>query len=351
MRKLYLENREWADKALFVLGFFVFAYVFLAHILRFVSPFVAGFFLSVVISPLVGFVQRRLKIARGISTIFLIIGVILLVAVIAVSVFNQILIEAQQLSLTLPQTLENLRNMLFEVEDLFDRYIYALPVEFVPDFNGMINGLIAFLAAAVGDFAASASVNVIMSLPVIVMNVLLCFISAFFFAKDKKIIAGAVMSNLPEGIKPWLGNMRKGLFSSVWGYVRAQLIIMVVVGTIGVLGLAMLRYPYAVLMGLLLALFDILPVVGRSVIFWPWAIVNFVAGNHFFAVGIIVVNIVCFIARQIIEPKVLGKSIGLHPLLVLIGIYLGFRVFGLIGLFIGPFLFVIAKLCIESSKD
>ena len=351
MLKLYKENKKYIDKLLFLVGFFVFAYVFLEYVLGFISPFVAGFILSAAISPLVGFIQRKLKIARGISTIFLIIIVILLVAIGITAVFNRVIIEARHLSETLPISLDEVRNFMYEVEDHFDRYMTFIPEEFAIDFNELVNQLMALLTSALGDFAREASVGVVTGIPIIIMNVFLCFISAFFFTKDRKLIADTIMKGLPEWIKTRLRTIQKGLLSAVGGYIRAQLIIMSVVGSISILGLTILRYPYAVIMGLILSLLDGMPLIGVSLVFWPWAILSLISGNYAFALGLIIINIACFVSRQILEPKVLGQQIGLHPLLVLIGIYAGLRVFGIIGLFLGPALLVLAKLILKTSAS
>lgn len=349
MHKIYQDNKRYIDKLLVAAGFFVFAYIFLGYILRFISPFVVGFLISVIISPVVGFVQRKLKIARGVSTILLIIIVILLIAVAATSIINRIIIEGRQLTETLPIQLEELRDFLFEVEGQFDRYMTILPEEFAIDFNELFNQLLAMATAALGEFARTASVGLVTGIPLILMNIFLVIISAFFFAKDKKLIADSIMKNLPEWIKTRLRTVQKGLLSAVGGYIRAQLIIMSVVASISILGLTILRYPYAVIMGLVLALFDSLPMIGVSLVLWPWALVSLISGNYTYAVGLLVINAACFMARQLLEPKVLGQQIGIHPLLVLIGVYIGLRVFGLIGLFLGPALLVIAKLILQTS--
>jgi sporulation integral membrane protein YtvI len=194
------------------------------------------------------------------------------------------------------------------------------------------------------------SVGFLTKIPLILMSVFLCLISAFFFTKDKKLIGDTIMKSLPEQLKTRLRAIQKGLLAAIGGYVRAQLTIMSVVASISILGLTILKYPYAVIMALVIALFDSMPMIGTGLVFWPWAIMNLLSGNYAFAIGLIIINAACFLARQLLEPKVLGQQIGLHPLLVLMGIYVGLKVFGIFGLFIGPVLLVIAKLVVKTNS-
>ena len=165
------------------------------------------------------------------------------------------------------------------------------------------------------------------------------------------MIREALMRNMPEWLKTRLSTIQTGFLKALGGYVRAQLIIMSVVASISILGLTILNYPYQVLMGLIVALCDTMPMIGTGLIFWPWIIMSLISGDFGFAVGLLIINVVCFISRQLLEPKVLGQQIGLHPLIVLLGVYVGFKVFGIIGLFLGPVFMVVAKLIVKSTEN
>ena len=159
------------------------------------------------------------------------------------------------------------------------------------------------------------------------------------------------MNSLPEWLKTSVRTIQKGFLAAIGGYARAQLTIMSVIAAISILGLTIMRHPYAVMMGLIVCLFDALPMIGTGLIFWPWAVASLISGNYAMAVGLFIINAICFLSRQLLEPKVLGQQIGLHPLLVLMGIYIGLKVFGVFGLFLGPVLLVIAKLIIKTNSE
>jgi sporulation integral membrane protein YtvI len=141
----------------------------------------------------------------------------------------------------------------------------------------------------------------------------------------------------------------KGLTRAMSGYFRAQGILMVMVGAISVIGLMFLRSPYALLLGLLFAALDFLPILGPALILLPWALVSMLMGNMRQAIGLLVIWGIITIARQVLQPKILGTQMGAHPLASLMSIYIGFRIFGIFGLILGPALLMICIAIFETN--
>ena len=109
-----------------------------------------------------------------------------------------------------------------------------------------------------------------------------------------------------------------------------------------IIGLLLLRVPYAVTIGLLIGLVDLLPYLGTGAVFVPWILYAVVDGSYAFAFGLAVLFGIIVIARQLAEPKIYSSSIGLNPLATLIAIFVGLKLFGIVGLIVGPALLVIA---------
>ena len=102
------------------------------------------------------------------------------------------------------------------------------------------------------------------------------------------------------------------------------------------MGFVILGLDYSFVLALIIAAIDFLPVLGTAAVLVPWGIVLLMMQNSFLGVGILVLFIVTTIVRQVIEPKILGKSLGVHPILTLLALYLGFKLFGLLGMFLLP---------------
>jgi len=115
-------------------------------------------------------------------------------------------------------------------------------------------------------------------------------------------------------------------------------------------GLSILRADGAIYIAALTAIIDIMPVLGTGAVVIPWSIFEFIKGNLTFAIGLAILYIVIMIVRNILEPKLVGKQIGLHPLIMLICMYVGVKVFGFIGLFVLPIIAAIMKYLYDNGK-
>ncbi len=119
-------------------------------------------------------------------------------------------------------------------------------------------------------------------------------------------------------------------------YMRAQLLIMVFVAVCCVTGLVIIRNQYALLLGILIAILDALPLIGSGMVLVPWSIIMLINGNLFAAAVLITVYLLCQIIREVTEPKLIGDKIGIKPLYTLISMYIGLRLFGIAGFILGP---------------
>ncbi len=146
-----------------------------------------------------------------------------------------------------------------------------------------------------------------------------------------------------SGIAPALLPVVDRLRESAVAYLRTQGIIMLITATLCTIGLVIIRNPYALLFGLVIALLDALPILGSGMILLPWSIVLFFRNDYLSGAVILTVFLLCVILREFLEPKLLGKGIGIRPLYTLVAMYLGIRIFGVAGFILGPIGLVIIK--------
>jgi sporulation integral membrane protein YtvI len=138
---------------------------------------------------------------------------------------------------------------------------------------------------------------------------------------------------------------------TIIGFVRAQLTLIGMTFIIVLIGLLILKVKYAFLIAFIIGFVDLIPYLGTGFVFFPWIIVSFLIGAKNLAIGLIILYVLVVIQRNIIEPKVLSSNIGLDPLSTLIAIYLGFAIFGVLGLIIGPVMLIIFKMFYGIYKD
>ena len=338
----YKKNKPTMDKALFIGVAIVFLYVFFQVIYTYVAPFVWGFILSVALAPAVDFIIRNTKIPRGVATVFSILLFVFVIGIIFNEVIAKALEEGRGFFQYLPMHIESTGNALSNLGDKFDVIYDIVPLE-----NQMVSDILASalssLTSLVGPVLSSVSTNFVTKIPNFLLSFILMLISSFFFTKDKDIINKSLKKLVPKSSKAYLGALRSGIIAGVIGYIKAQCILMGIVATICISGLVILKEPYALFLGVLIAIVDALPVFGSGFFYWPWIAFNMLTGNYAMAIGLAIVYISILLTRQLLEPKILGGQIGIHPLITLISIYVGLRVFGFFGIFIGPCIAIVIK--------
>lgn len=173
-------------------------------------------------------------------------------------------------------------------------------------------------------------------LPRAVLFILATVIATAYFSWDLELICEALKRILPKKISPWLSRLKRGATFVALKYLRSSALLMLITFAVMLVGLSLLRIPYALLLALVLSIVDVLPVLGVGTVLIPWSIYELCLGTTSVGVGLLALYIANTVIRQFAEPKILGKNLGIHPTLTLIFVYVGYSLFGFLGLLIGP---------------
>lgn len=312
-----------------------------------VMPFLLGFAVAALINPVVRFLSRRYDLKRRPAGIMLLllfyatIGMLITIGVVRLTVFFG------EVSGELPDLyrdrLEPALNKLFGYINSFADRLYAIFGGESQVLSERLGGIFTSIKSSLGDTISDISVKALTRLssaaaaiPGIIIELLFAVISSFFFTVDYENILSLAKRLLPKRTVDLLCRLRGRVFKVAGKYLRSYaLILLITFGELS-LGLVLLGVDNAVLIAFCIALFDILPVAGTGGIMIPWAIFSLIGGDWGFAVGLVVIWAVITIVRNIIEPKIVGRQVGLHPLLALIAMFVGTKLFGIVGLFLLP---------------
>jgi sporulation integral membrane protein YtvI len=188
-------------------------------------------------------------------------------------------------------------------------------------------------------------------LPELFTGLIFVSLATFFLTKDKPKISQKIKSKLTNIQLENLQKINLEAKKTIIGFVRAQLTLIGMTFIIVLIGLLILKVKYAFLIAFIIGFVDLIPYLGTGFVFFPWIIVSFLIGAKNLAIGLVILYVLVVIQRNIIEPKVLSSNIGLDPLSTLIAIYLGFAIFGVLGLIIGPVMLIIFKMFYGIYKD
>lgn len=307
------------------------------RILVFFMPFVVGWIISMIANPLVRLLERRLKIVRKHSSIIIIISVLAAVILIGYFAGARLVSEAVNLVNSIPQIYESFREDFQEIGENLQGFYDKLS----PDMQNSISEVTSNFASyasgvvqAIGEPTFQAAGNFAKNVPGTLIGIIMCILSAYFFTADRDSILEMLQRNIPAGIWNRCSGVINDLKHVVGGYFKAQFKIMGVVYVILVIGLLILEVEYALLVGLLIAFLDMLPFFGTGTVLGPWAIIKILSGDYTMAVGLIILYLVTQLVRQLIQPKIVGDTIGMNPLATLFFMYIGYKFSSIIGMIV-----------------
>ncbi len=323
---------------LLVAVFTVFVFFYIGpKVVVFFMPFVIGYFISWIANPLVRFLEKRMRIVRKHSSMIIIIGVLAAVILLLYASVAKLTAEGINLINHLPEIYENLA-MEFQVigenlQGIFQKLpsgIQANISNVTSDFTEYIGNFVQ--AVSVPTFTAAG--NFAKNVPGTLIAIIMCILSAYFFTAERDKMMVVLAEHMPSGIRKGVQRVIGDLKHVIGGYFKAQLKIMVVVYVILVVGLLIMKVDYVLLVAFLIAFLDMLPFFGTGTVLGPWAIVKILSGDYRMAIGLIVLYGVTQLVRQVIQPKIVGDTIGMNPLATLFFMFVGYKFSGVIGMIV-----------------
>ena len=330
---------------IFIIPLFVLIYLF-PIIFKLTIPFFIAFLLYSLAKPLNHFLNR-LHLPPFLSSI---LSLVLVASVFGAGVwvlFSSVIKELQGLSYKLSDIYMSASQTL----RMFSQRISSFGVNFLssqtkstsfslsPEFT---KSIISQLSEIIASFTATL-LGYAKNIFGIFFVVFTAFLTAFFMLKDKKKISVYLHSLMGNSLYNSFQKTKKSFLGVVLGYLKAELLMGIIIFTVLLSGLSLLRVEYALLLSVLTALIDAVPLLGAGIVLIPWAIISILLKNATLGWGLISLYGVCLLTRQICEPKIIGKNLGIHPLASIIAIYIGMQLFGILGIIIGPVCAVLVK--------
>lgn len=345
---------RWAAIAICAAAGAVLLWLAAKVVFSFLLPFLLAWLLSLGITPLSERVAKRFRLPQKLCAVILLtLALLLLVFLVGASV-NRLLRELQSLLTRLLENGNFPENAVSGSFDYFEQLTsgigflskieagerYAM---FRERFNDIVTELIGNTLSALSAEVPRLAGRLISALPSVLLFTVVTVIAGFYFCMDRRRIESACLNLLPSRVRAHIPAWRERVRHFSWRYIRAYLLLLLLTFAQLFLGLTILRVEYAFLLAAIIAVVDILPVLGVGTVLVPWAVVELIQKDYRMGVGLLILYFVVTVLRQIIEPKLVGQSLGLHPLLALAAGYAGWKCFGVIGMALGPVLALLVK--------
>ncbi len=309
----------------------------LPRVILFFMPFVIGWLIALIANPLVQFFEKKLKIRRKAGTVFVVVAVISLVVLAGYLLGSKIVQETVGLVNELPHIWNSLEEDFRTIGKNLDILYSRFPKEVRESIVGIgeqMEGFVGDIVSRVGSPTIEAVGNFAKNLPTIIIGIIMCLLSAYFFVAEREYLNVHVKSHMPEAITYRWNMMARSFRRAVGGYFKAQFKIEVWMYLLLVLGLWILKVDYAFLIAIGIAFLDFLPVFGTGTVLMPWAVIKILSADYKMAVGLLIIWCGGQLARQIIQPKIVGDSIGVPPIPTLFLLFIGYKAAGVFGMII-----------------
>lgn len=320
--------------ALFILAAIIFL---LPRVLMFFMPFVVGWIIALIAGPMVRFFEEKIKLKRKIGSAFVIIAVIALVVMLIYFVASQLIQQLIGLIGALPgmwKSMEaDLNGIARRIGEFFDKLPLEIPTN-VSEAAEKIGGYLGDFFSRISTPTIEAAGNFAKFLPGFFIGLIMTLLSAYFFVAERMQINEWFRKSMPAAVQMRYQMVRDSLLHSVGGYLKAQLKIEVWMYLLLLIGLGILRVDYYALIAFVIAFLDFIPFLGTGTVLIPWAIIKILTGDYGMTIGLLVIWGVGQLARQLIQPKIVGDSIGVPPLPTLFLLYIGYKVGGVVGMII-----------------
>lgn len=305
------------------------------RLLGFFWPFVASWILAMLATPLCNFLEKHIRLKKQWASAFIIIFVLLILAGIGYLLITKLGRETISFLSDAPVYYSYFQNTIEMLSARLNDVLAPISGDFGNQIETAFNDLLLQAGTTINNFApkgvefmGSAAANITNGL----VGTLVMILAAYFFIAKREKISVQLLRMVPSDMQEHVRKIRDRLMSALGGFLLAQFKIMFIIFLILLAGLLILRNPYALFLALLIAFLDLLPILGTGTVLIPWAVIVFFSGHFRQGIILLIIYVICLLTRQILQPKIIGDSIGMGTLSTLFLIYTGFKLQGVQGM-------------------
>lgn len=306
-------------------------------LLGFLMPFVVGWIIASIATPVVNWLEKRLKIRKKLGSALIIIGVLALMGTLGYFAVSWLVSEVSSLIKDFPEMYVQLEKGLHQIGISMSGIFSKLPDGIQNGWTTTVANLddtMGSLMSKISEPTVSAAGNIAKRVPSYLVSTIVAVMSSYFFISEREEVVTWVKQIAPKSVTERMIMVIDNLKYAVGGYFKAQFKIMGVIYVIIFIGLLILRVRYAWLIAFGIAFLDMLPVFGTGTVLCPWAVVKFFSGNYMIAIGMLILYGISLVVHQLVQPKLIGDSVGMDPFATLFFMYIGYQSGGVLGMII-----------------
>lgn len=303
-------------------------------------PIILALVTAILLEPIIRFGMKHLRLRRRWMVTIVFTLFLTLFGLSVYWIITTLVVQVLKLVENFPEyyrvTADNIQTLIVH----FESYYSQIPKEYISTIEQGIDSLekttinlVTTITNAIFDFFTS--------IPLLLLHTIIYLVAVFLFCIDLPAVRNTIISMFSDTTKEKVELIITQLTKALTGFFKAQIIFSFVTFILSLIGMLILDVKYPVILSFLVVIVDILPILGAGSFLVPWALYNFLTGDSTLGIGLVILFGVITVVRRVIEPKILGSSLGISALAALISLYIGFEVAGFLGLLIGPVLVIL----------
>jgi sporulation integral membrane protein YtvI len=293
------------------------------------------------LNPLVRAIQLKSKVSRKMSVIIVFILFLFLIGVAGTFIVTKAVTQVVNFVEDVPSYFNQLNDAYQDWETDLKHYTQNLPNEFVKEVSKSIEENLNTLSTTVKEKITLDNIAQVFSkIPQYLISFIVYLIALFLFMLELPLLKSKIYHMMTKVTAEKVSFMSMRLSSVFLGFFKAQFLVSLIILAISLIGLFIITPEVAIIMSLIIWIIDLIPIIGSIVILGPWSLFLLLSGDTSTGIKLAVLAITLLSIRRIVEPKVMGKHIGLSPLATLIAMFLGLKLLGIAGFILGPLLVI-----------
>lgn len=357
---MYIKFSLQFGRLLILIGSIIGVYFLLTNTIPYIYPIILAILFAYLLNPLVDFLQEKLHLPRFLSSII----AISCIFIIFVGIIYIVILEIYQGTLYLADKVPNhfkdlvgylvdfFHNMILPVQEKILSFFLTLDPTHQTTISNSMENIMNHIATTGATFLQESLTNLpklITALPSSITIMIFIILGTFFISNDWYFLKDKLQYFFPQTMNTSTKRVGNQFKKTLGGFIKAQFIIIFMSGVIIFMGLVILNVEHALTIALFSAIVDLIPFIGIGMIFVPWIIYLFVTANYSLTISLSILYGIVIVSRQVLEPKILSSSVGVHPLVALFGYFIGFKIWGMLGLLIAPCILILINVFYQTG--
>jgi len=324
-----------------ILGIIITILIFI-YIIPVAVPIILALLTALLIDPLVRLVEKNFKWKRKLAVISVFIFILVILASTLYYTVTQLIGKIIDFTKAAPGYFNTLSGIWIDMQNKLFQYTVGMPIEVTEGIQSELKTVFNSMRIAILDLVSYEKITGLLTdVPNFLVSFIVFIIALFLFMLELPALKESIFKYLTHSTAEKVRFMVRKLNSTFFGFAKAQFLVSLIILAVTFVGLLLIKPEFALVMALIIWIVDLIPILGSIIVLLPWALYYFVSGDVGTGTKLTILAIVLLVIRRIVEPKVMGAQIGLNPLPTLVAMFVGLKLFGFIGFFVGPLLVIL----------